>query len=109
MFGLIGMILPSIFGLIILEHIAKDWKLSKKNYVYVFSMLLLFSSIISLVISRFLFGVEDYVFECLSYYPMFFVKYVTVSLVVNFILAIIFILIRKYISIHIEVSKRETK
>lgn len=107
--GIIGLIFPSIFGLFCLEKMDKKWELKTKDYVYLLSLLILFSNSIVFVISRIVWNVEYNMVEYLNYYPIFFVKYVIVSLIVNFGLAILFVLVKKYVDINIEVIYCEKK
>lgn len=107
MSSVLGLIIPSILGIFIFELLNKDFDRSIRNYVYIFSSFILFSNFISIIFSRLFFELTGSIEEYLNYYPIFWVKYVLLSLIVNFGLSIIFTMVRKYINISIEVKKNE--
>ena len=106
MFGYMGIFFPSVVGLFILEKILNDYNFKIKDYFYYFIIFSLFSNIICLVITRIFFNISSYIVASLESYPIFFVKYVIVSLLINLILAITFSCVHKYVEISIEVEEK---
>ena len=105
MFGYIGIFSPSIVGLFILEKLTKEYCFSKKDYLYYYIILNLFSNSLCLITLRIFTTTYTYIESNLEIYSMFFVKYIFLSLLYNFIIAIILSCIKKYIIISIEVKK----
>ena len=106
MFGFMGIVFPSVIGLFMLERFFNNHRLGIKNYIYYFVILCLFSNIMCLVISKLFFNISSYISMSLNSYPIYFVKYVLISLLFNFIFVVIISCVKKYIKITIEVEKR---
>ncbi len=106
MLALIALLGPSIIGLKFLEHLLKE--INIKNMVYYFTILLTLSLTLNNIISALLFKVNN-VFNALNSYPLYFSKYVLVSLIINLLLALFLSVIIKYIKINVKVEKNEKK
>ena len=100
-----GLIFPSIIGIYILEKLLNELKFNIKDYIYYGVILTLLSNCLSLIISRILFNLNGSI-EVFLNYPIFFVKYVFVSLIFNFIIAVGITIVKKNIDISIEVKKK---
>jgi len=95
MFMLIAVLIPSVIGVKVIESLMKEEKIDKKRYIYFFLVLLLSSSIINNIISYVLFDVDMNILEFLNTFPIFFVKYCIVSILINVVIAFIIVVILK--------------
>ncbi|MBQ6494989.1 MAG: hypothetical protein IJI49_03200 [Bacilli bacterium] len=106
MFGYIGIFFPSIIGLFALEKLLKEYKFKKRDYIYYYTLLNLFSNSLCMIIFRLFSNTYTYIETNLEIYSMYFVKYVLLSIIINIALAIIITCIKKYIKISIEVQEK---
>lgn len=105
MFAIIAVLLPSILGLMFFEYLYK--KMNMKQSVYIYVLLLLISCLFNNFICCFAFEVKDSVIVFLENFPMFFFKYVFISITINIILAFVFTSLIKNCSIKVVVSDEE--
>lgn len=107
MYLFICLFLPSIIGIKFIDILIKNLK--TKDLIIYYLMLVLFSNTICIIISRFLFNIEQDMIFNLNSCPMFFVKYVLISIILNLIISFIFSLIIKNFSLSLEVVKNDKK
>lgn len=105
MFAVIAIIGPSIIGLKLLDYLLKG--LSKKNIIYYFVILLTLSLALNNAISYLVFNITD-IFTSLNAFPIYFSKYITISLIINIVLSLLWVVIIKNVSLKIEVERIET-
>lgn len=107
MIAIIGLVIPSILGVYFFEILSKDKNSTLERKISVFLVLLLFSSILNFVSSKLFFNITENIELSLNKYPIFFVKYVLLSLVFDMILSFVCVIVSKYIHITIEVKGNE--
>lgn len=105
MFMLIAVLVPSLVGVKILDYLEKG--ISLKNGIYYFAILLLFSSVIDNILTYLLFNINSDILTYLNTLPIFFCKYILISVVINVLLAIIIFIIKSNVIFEIEVEKNE--
>lgn len=101
MYILFVFFIPSILGLKIIDYFNKG--LNLKNTIYAYVYLVFFSFVFNITFSYKLFGVTGDVLQILNYYPMLFVKMALVSIIINIILAIIWLTVQKNMQFKLEV------
>ncbi len=107
MFSFVAIFVPSILGVGVIEYFKKNINL--KNSIYYYAILLAFSNVINVVVSYCLFDVSSSIAIILDSAPIYFCKYIVVSILVNCILAFLIVLFEKNISFEVEVVKNEKK
>lgn len=105
--GFIAIMVPSIIGLNFFEIL--NGELNNFDRLSVYSLLLIFSNIINIVFSYFFFNIKYDLCNQLSSLPIFCVKYIILSLIVNFILVFILIIFKENISFNIKVGNKNEK
>jgi len=100
-------LLPSILGLKLFIYFNKDYKLLDISIYYL--LFILFSNYISFIILIIFKWGEYNLLEYSSTNFVFCVKYMTILLFVNIILAILFTIIKKYFTFTIEVENARIK
>lgn len=103
MLVIIALFGPSIIGLKFLDYFVK---LNKKNTIYYFVILLTISITLNNIISYLFFNIADVIYH-LNILPIYFGKYVFISLMINIVLAVILSIIIKGVSLKIEVENVE--
>lgn len=103
----IGLLLPSLIGYKIFLNINKKIKFNIESKVFYYLMFVLFSNTISVFISRFLLGLNNSLDDNLYAYPLFSMKYIIISIIVNIILVVILSFVKELsFSISIEKTNR---
>ena len=102
MFAFIAIFIPSIIGVKIIDYIEKG--ISLKQSIYHYSILILLSSVFNNLVSYILFHLKSQIIVYLNTLPIYFCKYVIISIVINILLAFIFIIIEKNVSFELEVE-----
>lgn len=105
MIALIAIFDPSFLGVKVIDYLEK--KLSLKDSVYYFMIILLFTNIITNIITYLCFNVSSDMVLYLNTLPIFFAKYALTASVVSIIVAVGIIVFKKNISFKIEVVKNE--
>jgi len=103
MFTLIAILAPSFLGVKFIEHLLKG--LTIRNTIYYYTILLLFSSLLNNLFCNLLWKLNDSILLNLNAYPIFFCKYVILSIIINIILGLVFVVIIKNISFKIVVEE----
>lgn len=104
---LIATMLPSVFGVKILDYLNKN--LSLKNIIFYYLILVLCSNIFNCFFAYLLFGVNSNLLSNISEYPILFCKFSMLSIVINVILSLIILIIQKNVKIEVVVDKNENK
>ena len=105
---LISFIVPSLLGFRLLEKLIEK-QFQKRDFIFYYLMFLLFTNSISVVFSCLLFGLNGNLEASLLASPIFSVKYILLSIVVSIFLGIVFAVIKRYVSVSLEVVKNEKK
>ena len=106
--SLLTFILPGVFGIKLFIHFNKNKKIF--DLVITYLLFLLFSNLITMSIISLLNKEIHNIVEYASNNLQFTLYYILVSLIVNFILSIVFTVIDKYVIFDIEVeNERKTK
>jgi len=105
MLALIAIFAPSFLGLKIIDYSEKG--LSLKNSIYYFMVILMFTNIITNVITYLCFNISSDMILYLNTLPIFFAKYVITAIIATVLIAIGIIVFKKNISFKIEVVKNE--
>ena len=100
----IGLLLPSLIGYKIFLNINKMRKFNIESKVFYYLMFVLFSNTISVFISKFLFGLNNNLDDNLNVSPLFSVKYIILSVIINLVLVVI-LSFAKEISFSIDIKK----
>ena len=100
--------LPSVIGLNLYLYLNKK-NIDIFNQIKIYSILTLLSNLLcmlfDLLVNKFAYNLTDYIENNLS----FAIKYVLLSIIINIILSFVFIIVKKHISISVEVKKNEKK
>ena len=105
---LVSLFSPSLFGCRVLEYFINE-KLEKRDLIFYYLFILLFTNSFSVVISNFLFGLATNLERALNNSPIFSVKYIFVSVFISVLLGFFISVFRKYISFSLEVTKNDNK
>lgn len=105
MYSLMAILCPSVFGIKLLDYFNK--RISLKNTIYYYLLLVMFSNVLTSVFVYIFFKTSSNYIEYLNTLPIFFAKYVLVSLLINFILVIIITVSMKNMSFKIEVKNEK--
>ena len=98
-YGLIAILFPSVLGVKILDYLNKG--LSLKNTVYYYFILVMLSNFFNNIFSYLFFKVNENIFYALCEYPIFFSKFVLVSIAINILLVLLIIILQKNIKIDV--------
>ena len=102
LYAVIAILLPSVFGLKLLDYLKRG--ISLKNSFYYYMILLLGSSFINNILSYFFFDINSNFIDNFIY-PIFFSKYVLMSVFVNTIIVLIIIVLQNNIQLEVKVKK----
>ena len=105
MYTVIELLLPSLFGLKIMDYLLKG--LTVKNIIFYYSILLLLSQAINNIIVVSFFDIDKSLWTSLNEVSMFFSNYVLISIVINILLALIFVILIKNVKLEVEVEYAE--
>ena len=106
-FALIAIFASSFFGLKIMDYSEKN--LSLKDSIYYYVIILMFTNIVTNIITYLCFNVSSDMILYLNTLPIFFAKYTLTAIVVSVLSAIIIIVFKKNVSFKVEVVKNEEK
>ena len=100
----IPLLLPSLVGYKIFLSINKKKKFNIESKITYYLIFVLFSNFFSVVTSILFFHLKINLETRLYKYPTFSIKYIAISLIINFVLAFVFSFIRE-ISVDVEIKK----
>jgi hypothetical protein len=100
MYGIIAIFCPSIVGVKLIDYLNKE---EKRGLFYDYIILLISSLVLNNVITYVLFNIHSNIFENLNQLPIYWVKFVIVSVIINIILALLIVVVKKNVSIKVEV------
>lgn len=104
----ISFFVPSMLGCRVLDKLMKN-EIKKRDLIFYYFTILLFTNTIGVVISRYLFGLQSNLEASLIASPIFAVKYILVSVTISVSIGVIIAILKKYVSISLEVNKHEKK
>ena len=105
---LISFFVPSLLGVRLLERLIEK-QFEKRDFVFYYLLILLFTNSISVVFSCWLFGLGGNLEASLMGSPLFSVKYILLSIIVSVILGLGIAVLKRYVSVSLEVVKNEKK
>ncbi len=105
MYALIAMLLPSLFGLKVMDYLLKGLKI--KNLIFYYGILLLMSQGINNLIVLSFFDIDNSLWNALNEVSTFFSIYILISIVINILLVLMFVILIKNIKLEVEVKYEE--
>ena len=105
MYALIAMLLPSLFGLKVMDYLLKGLKI--KNLIFYYGILLLVSQGINNLIVLSFFDIDNSLWSALNEVSTFFSIYILISIVINILLVLMFVILIKNIKLEVEVKYEE--
>lgn len=105
MYAIIAILLPSVLGVKILDYFNRG--LSLKNTIYYFLILVLVSNFLNNIFAHVMFDVSENVFGALNDFPIFFSKFVLVSIIINLFLVFLIVVLQR--SLKLEIVAAEEK
>ena len=101
-YAFIAIFLPSVLALKLFDYLNKG--ISLKNSFYYYAVLLLISSFVNNILSYFLFNMSSNIIDSFIY-PIFFSKYILMSIIVNILIMFIIIVLKNNVKFEINVKK----
>ena len=105
---LISFFVPSMLGCRVLEKLM-DKEIKRYDLIFYYLVILLFTNTIAVVISNLLFGLTGNLEASLLVSPVFSVKYILVSIFISICVGVVIAVLKKYVSVTLEVVKNEKK
>lgn len=105
---LISFFVPSMLGCRVLEKLM-DKEFKRCDLIFYYFLILLFTNTITVVISNRLFGLTGNLEASLMGSPIFSVKYILISIFVSICIGVVIAILKKYVSVKLEVIKNEKK
>ena len=106
-YGIIAILVPSVLGVKFFDYLNRG--LSLKNTIYYYLILVLFSNILTVCLSYLVMNIGDNVFYNIWYYPIIFVKYTAISVVLNVCLVLFITVLKKNISFEVISGEKKKK
>lgn len=106
-YGIMILVLPSILGIRIIQKIKKN--VDMRELIMCFLLLVLFSNFLIMIPIILLNGFDGNILTYINEHYMFSFKYELLSIFINCILPVLFIIIEKYIQVDVEVKDEKQK
>lgn len=105
MMAFVAIFLPSIIGIKILDYLENG--LTLKNIIFYYLTFVTLSLGFNSVFSYMFFHINNVIVDNLNNLPIFFSKYLIISIIFNIILSVLFYVLKRNISFSIEVKSNE--
>lgn len=106
-YGILILILPSVLGIKIIQRIKNN--VNTRDLIMYFLLLVLFSNFLIMLPIILLNGFDGNILTYINDHYIFSFKYELLSIFVNCILPVLFIIVEKYLQVDVEVKDEERK
>ena len=104
--SILCLLVPSVISIKMYQHI-NGKVLHWKDMILDYFLFVFFNHFFTVMISIFLFDAKSNIINSIDFFPIFALKYCLISIILCFILPIIFQMIKKNIDYRVEVKKNE--